>query len=92
MKIDVEGFEDRVLEGMRRVLTESHPAIIVECHPDGPYRTVQKILAHYGYRFFALREPEPIAMVEIVPDVAGRYYNYLCMPEKRFEELASFLT
>ncbi len=78
MKIDVEGFEDKVLEGMPRILADHRPAIIVEILPDGPYKAVQEILRKYGYRFFHLRGEGPTPMTEIVPDPTQNYDNYLC--------------
>jgi FkbM family methyltransferase len=34
MKIDVEGFELEVLKGAARMLSGSHPHLIVEIHPE----------------------------------------------------------
>jgi hypothetical protein len=87
VKIDAEGFEDKVLEGMLRVLTTHQSMVIVECLPDGPYKAVQDILARFGYRFFHLRESGPVPMADIVPDMTERYGNYLCIPECRLEWL-----
>lgn len=78
IKIDVEGVEDRVLEGMPRILATDKPAIIVEVLPDGPFRAVQEILGRHGYRFFHLRGSGPTPMREIVPDPTQKYENYLC--------------
>jgi FkbM family methyltransferase len=33
IKIDVEGFEYKVLDGMRQLLERDHPIIMMECHP-----------------------------------------------------------
>jgi FkbM family methyltransferase len=49
-KIDVEGFEDRVLNGMRRTLSESRPDLIIECLPDGPLPEIERIVGECGYR------------------------------------------
>ncbi len=81
VKIDVEGFEEQVLEGMSRVLEEDRPTIIIECNPDGPYRAVQTILARSRYRFFHIRDPHPVEREGIVPDETERYRNYVCVPE-----------
>ena len=78
MKIDVEGVEDKVLEGMPGILADHRPTIIVEILPDGPYKTVQEILRSHGYRFFHLRGEGPTPMTEIVPDPTQKYENYLC--------------
>jgi len=78
VKIDVEGFEDKVLEGMQRVLHESAPNIIVECNPDGPYQAVEDILAGFGYHFYHLREDGPVEVKKIIPDMSQRERNFLC--------------
>jgi FkbM family methyltransferase len=80
IKIDVEGFEDKVLEGMPRVLDDDRPMIIVECNPDGPYRAVERTLARSRYRFFHIRDRGRVEMANIAPDTTERYRNYLCAP------------
>jgi FkbM family methyltransferase len=44
VKIDVETFEDVVLEGMAALLEKYLPNMIVECNYDGPFRSVENIL------------------------------------------------
>jgi FkbM family methyltransferase len=83
VKIDVEGFEDYVLEGMRRVLADSAPTLIVECNVDGPFPKVEAILSQFGYDFFHVRREGPVAVGKIVPDESGRYRNFLCAPHDR---------
>jgi FkbM family methyltransferase len=78
VKIDVEGFEDHVLEGMRRVLADSAPTLIVECNANGPFANVEAILSQFGYDFFHLRREGPVAVRKIVPDESQRYRNFLC--------------
>lgn len=77
IKLDVEGFEDKALEGMHRVLSASMPSLIVECLPDGPYQAVETLLGDLGYRFYCLRPEGPVAVDRIVPDVGGVYRNFL---------------
>jgi FkbM family methyltransferase len=79
VKIDVEGFEDQVLHGMTRILSESAPVIIVECLPDGPYLAIERLLAGFGYRFFHLLENGPVLVDRIVPDKNEKYRNFLCV-------------
>ncbi|HMA35331.1 MAG TPA: FkbM family methyltransferase [Chloroflexia bacterium] len=80
VKIDVEGFEDKVLAGMQRVLAESAPAIVVECNGDGPFAAVDATLRRLGYTFFHLLPEGPRPLARIVPDPAGHYRNFLCLP------------
>lgn len=50
VKIDVEGAEVAVLEGMARELAEDPPRVVwVECH-DGTASAVRGVLADHGYR------------------------------------------
>ena len=78
VKIDVEGYEDKVLEGMSRVLEDFHPRIVMECVPDGPYKAVESILSGFGYRFYHVRRTGPVAVDSIVPDPARQERNFLC--------------
>lgn len=87
IKIDAEGFDDKVLEGMLQVLSNSAPNIIVECNYDGPCIAVETILKKFGYRFFHLRPEGPVAMNKIVPDENKLYRNYLCTVRDDWEEV-----
>ena len=82
-KIDVEGFEDKVLEGMQETLRRCHPDIIVECNHDGPYQQVEALLSAHGYRFYALRESGPIAVERILPDTKDKHRNFLCSSDPK---------
>lgn len=85
VKIDVEGFEHKVLEGMRTILARSAPTLIVECNEDGPYRTVEQILRAFGYRFYHLHTGQIAQVDHIVPDKRGLYRNYLCVARDGLE-------
>jgi FkbM family methyltransferase len=80
VKIDVEGYEDRVLEGMSSVLNNSQPFIIVECNPDGPFKRVQSLLEDYGYTFHHIRREGLVTVLDIAPDSKEKYRNFLCCP------------
>jgi FkbM family methyltransferase len=81
-KIDVEGFEDKVLEGMPETLRRCHPDIIVECNHDGPYQRVEEILAAFGYSFYALRGSGPVAVDHLLPDAEDKHRNFLCSTDR----------
>ena len=83
VKIDVEGFEDKVLEGMVNTLRSSKPALIVECNPDGPYRSVETILTDFGYRFFHLDKDGPTPVERMSPGSNEIFHNWLCLTESR---------
>jgi hypothetical protein len=48
VKIDVEGAECRVLDGMPRLLSEKKPVVVVELHK-GTGPRVREQLASHGY-------------------------------------------
>ena len=66
-KIDVEGFEPQVLEGMRMTLRRFRPALFIECLPDGPYREVEEILKNLGHQIYLLSHNGPIQVEQVVP-------------------------
>lgn len=82
IKIDVEGTEDSVLRGARRILAEQRPVLVIECLPEGPCRQVQSELAAHNYRFAHLTDRGPVAVTDIVPDPARRLRNFLCTPDE----------
>lgn len=81
VKIDVEGFEDRVLEGMTATLERCRPVAMVECNPDGPVKNVETILRSFGYRFRLLDGTSRPLTDRIVPDASEIYRNFLCVPD-----------
>jgi FkbM family methyltransferase len=80
VKIDVEGHEAKVLEGMMGLLGTSRPSLIVEVNPDGQHREIESILRSFDYRFFHLRDQGPVETATLIPDPREMYRNYLCLP------------
>jgi FkbM family methyltransferase len=58
VKIDVEGGELEVLQGMSTLLTTHRPALIVEMH--GRTAAVAEILQSAGYELINLEGPDPV--------------------------------
>jgi len=77
VKIDVEGFEDRVLRGMSRVLQESQPRIIFECLTQQLANKVVSILGDYGYRFSRFGPHGLERVARVTPDPAHHFRNFL---------------
>ena len=71
VKIDVETFENVVLEGMTSLLKKHLPSMIVECNYDGPFQAVENILCSYGYTFYHLKADGPQITEHIIPDPRG---------------------
>ena len=54
VKIDVEGAEAQVLRGMRRILTNQQPIVLVEFHDEDGWEGRSELF-HAGYRMFDLK-------------------------------------
>ncbi len=80
IKIDTEGFEDRVLAGMSAMLAKHKPTLMIECLPDGPISEVQRILRGNGYRFIQVSRRELHPRQEIIPDATRMHPDYLAVP------------
>jgi FkbM family methyltransferase len=79
IKIDVEGFENRVLEGMKILIGRCHPTIILECLLDGPAIEINDILASHDYHFYHLTDDGMIKYENIIPDNKDVFKNWLCV-------------
>lgn len=82
VKIDVEGFEHRVLGGMQHILRKWRPKIILEANPGGPIVEIQRILSPLGYKFYSIREEGLAPSGNITPDPTGICRNVLCVVEE----------
>lgn len=51
IKIDVEGAEDKVLEGATKILDEYEPKLLIEIHGSEPWSKCERILEDHGYEF-----------------------------------------
>lgn len=51
IKIDVEGAEDKVLEGAAKILDEYKPKLLIEIHGSEPWSKCERILRDNGYEF-----------------------------------------
>jgi hypothetical protein len=73
MKLDVDGFEDRVLAGASDVLASSRCDVymeLVETEPDDPHPAALKgLLDAYGYDVAQLIEHRPAGMYPRIMDV-----------------------
>lgn len=58
-KIDTEGAELEVLQGMQQVLTKHRPDLLIEVLPGTPQQAITELLQPLGYRFYSLTEQPP---------------------------------
>ena len=68
LKVDVEGHDEEVLHGGRRILEKAHPIVVVEVWAGG--LSIRNFLAALGYRFFLYRR-EDRALVAMPSDFSG---------------------
>ncbi len=80
IKIDVEGFEDKVLEGMQETVNRCAPVIILECNVGGPAAALNAFLSRNRYECFLLGEElRPAAQID--PALDQDHFNWLCSPK-----------
>jgi FkbM family methyltransferase len=78
-KIDVEGHEPEVLEGMGRFLGEFRPTLLIEVLSDRPAKKVEAFLGDLGYLYFDLDEIGAPRLMRHIR--ASSHWNYLvCSP------------
>jgi FkbM family methyltransferase len=77
MKVDIEGAEQWMLRGAKKLFTEIRPTLAIEVLPDNPEnpRKVGELLHEYGYKLYDAERP-PAERVEL-PLPA---YNTLAVP------------
>lgn len=99
VKIDVEGFEISVLDGMRTILSEDRPRLIVEVNPpllrpqgQTPRDLFYRIERH-GYRNFRIREPRGLmsgGRFELTPlSDTQEPCDIFCVPEESAGEFSA---
>jgi FkbM family methyltransferase len=77
VKIDVEGLEHEVLEGMRGVIQQRRPALILEILHDAPFAALHDLLA--GYRFGRISAAGIQWRDALEPPGGASERNWLCV-------------
>jgi FkbM family methyltransferase len=77
VKIDVENFEHKVLEGMHGLLRSFGPAIVLECNADGPYTAISDVLKPRWVTASTSCVSNRQLRAPSLPDLSGRFRNYL---------------
>jgi len=83
LKIDVEGHEDAVLTGARRLMTEHRPAVLCECLPELNAAAFNDLIVGLGYEAYHLRASGPVHVPQVAADPTGRFKNFLLLPRER---------
>ncbi|HER26236.1 MAG TPA: FkbM family methyltransferase [Rhodospirillales bacterium] len=92
IKIDVQGAEEKVIQGARSMLQQHRPALFVEID-DGALRQMGsgarrllKLIAGLGYRFHTLDDKgpsSPLSVDQVLAELSttGPYMDCLCLPD-----------
>jgi len=80
VKIDVEGHELSVLEGMRKTIKNDRPVFLLEKNPETP--DCQVFLKGYGYQFFNFNTKT----VSLSLDAEHATNNWFAIPDSRIED------
>lgn len=85
IKIDVEGFEEQVLEGARAIIAAKRPKIIFESIAGVDRGGMHSLLSELGYRIAALpySPNEPAPTLEKAEFRSARATNFIALPEVR---------
>lgn len=78
VKIDAEGAEWKILQGMEQVLSDARPALMVEVTENRP--EVGRLLAAYGYVLYDENAKR-------IPPGKTPYYNTYCLHEEKHRHL-----
>ena len=79
VKLDTEGTEPQVLEGMRNTLRRHRPLIFCEVLPArGTAEALEAVFGSLGYRYYLLESSGPRLMGRIIPD--ARWWNWAFVP------------
>lgn len=82
VKLDTEGTEPQVLEGMQDTLRRHRPVIFCEVLPDrGTEEALEAVFGSLGYRYYLLKGDGPKLMDRIRADVT--WWNWLFEPTER---------
>lgn len=82
VKIDVEGSEHLVIEGMRGVLGTRPPTLVLELHGEGNAHRTLTILDGFGYRYVDPESRETLrSAAEVCRCFGNRVFQLLGLPE-----------
>jgi FkbM family methyltransferase len=84
IRMDIEGAEQKALEGARAILDRDQPHVLIEIHPTmlearfgGSADAVVELFRARGYRMFALNGDRLEERTEVVPDLPWKDYFFI---------------
>jgi len=91
VKIDVEGYEIKILQGMNNFLIKNHPILILECLYYDRFLELQGYLKELGYKKIFNILPKGLLDTEVKYFSLPGSANLLCIPDTK-ETLVSKIT
>lgn len=93
IKIDVEGYEEKVLRGATALIQRDSPDLWIECLDNDQYMRISRLLFAYGYRVNGIFNPSPTYQFihdpgqadELLVELSGR------MVERIYSDRAAFM-
>jgi hypothetical protein len=84
IRMDIEGAEQKALEGAAQVIDRDRPHVLIEIHPDmlasrfgGSAEAVVEMFRSRGYRMFALNADRLEERTTLVPDAPWKDYFFV---------------
>jgi len=87
IKIDTEGTEDCVFEGMKELIQQQKPLIICEVLHGDIEGKIQRILDAFNYTYYWITNGGLVLKKDIVGDASNRERNYLLVPENKLNSI-----
>jgi FkbM family methyltransferase len=85
IKIDVERHEPAVLRGMRRLLKEQRPALLIEILDGEIGRNIFELVGGLGYRLFHIDEQRGLRPASALGSIGDHNWNHLICTDEQFE-------
>jgi FkbM family methyltransferase len=85
VKMDIEGVEDIVLEGMQSIITRNHPSIIFEARPGSSKERIEDLLIGHGYNLWHLSTSGAHRIKRIEPDKVS-HWNFFASTDSAWQQ------
>ena len=83
IKIAVEGFEDHALRGMKNLIANYKPVIILECNHDGPIDALHDIVREHDLPLYHLLPDGPQKVDGFSKEKNDSHRNYMILPSEK---------
>ena len=91
VKMDIEGAETYVLQGMTRILANDQPFILIEVLKTETGKEIENILAPFHYQYFFIDEEKGLFSTAVIDRRQKESHNYLLVPTAKLSSVPSQL-